>query len=285
MKNIAIALKATVLAGIGMAAFISWVLLWNVGASVTGAYFHSSGGARLAMTAVANLSGILSGLLLVFAMAPWLVRQILPLRKDVSFELIRLLGAPFERAGLKTPKIFVVDQEVSNAIVTGFGRGRGPFAPALYVSSALLGQLSPEELEGVICHEASHLALGHLARRLKRNASAVLQVSLGVFAWFTFAYLFLPKAVILFSATLIPWIAVAIPSRLMHRMMREQEHEADEFAVTRLGAPAEDLVRAITKLESKNGGPPRRATTHPLSGERVSRILALGTDTPIQSAS
>src|SRR3954454_4217659 len=57
-------------------------------------------------------------------------------------------------AGLPMPRVAIVPTDMPNAFATG----RSPKHAAVAVTQGLLDRLEPEELEGVIAHELSHVA-------------------------------------------------------------------------------------------------------------------------------
>jgi heat shock protein HtpX len=68
-------------------------------------------------------------------------------------ELFRMVDALARRAGLPMPKIYIIPQDSPNAFATG----RDYKHAALGVTQGILKILSPEELEGVLAHELSHV--------------------------------------------------------------------------------------------------------------------------------
>jgi heat shock protein HtpX len=68
----------------------------------------------------------------------------------VVHDAVRKLSA---RAGISAPRIVGIDDLAPNAFVTG----RGPARAVLAVTRGLIDLLDPEEMEGVIAHELSHL--------------------------------------------------------------------------------------------------------------------------------
>jgi heat shock protein HtpX len=64
--------------------------------------------------------------------------------------IVRELSA---RAGIPTPKIYIIDNPQPNAFATG----RDPEHAAVAATSGLIGMLTPEELAGVMAHELAHI--------------------------------------------------------------------------------------------------------------------------------
>ena len=70
-------------------------------------------------------------------------------------QLINIVEEMKIAAGLpRTPRVFVIDEEVPNA----FACGRNPDCAAVAVTSGLLKRLNRDELQGVIAHELGHIA-------------------------------------------------------------------------------------------------------------------------------
>ena len=68
-------------------------------------------------------------------------------------ELVSLVAALAERAGLPMPRVFLMDNPQPNAFATG----RNPLNAAVAVTTGLVQSLSREELGGVIAHELAHV--------------------------------------------------------------------------------------------------------------------------------
>lgn len=58
-----------------------------------------------------------------------------------------------DRAQLPMPKVYIIDSDVPNAFATG----RNPEHAAVAVTTALMNYLSPDEIEGVLGHEMTHV--------------------------------------------------------------------------------------------------------------------------------
>ncbi len=68
-------------------------------------------------------------------------------------DLYRSVHRLCSAAGLPMPRVYVIPSEAPNAFATG----RNPEHAAVAVTEGILRLLSPQELEGVIAHELSHI--------------------------------------------------------------------------------------------------------------------------------
>ncbi|MBU4223968.1 M48 family metallopeptidase [Patescibacteria group bacterium] len=76
-----------------------------------------------------------------------------PIEKKDSAELYRIVENLSITAGVKMPKIYIINDPAPNAFATGRNQERAVIA----VTSGLLRALNKTELEGVIAHELSHI--------------------------------------------------------------------------------------------------------------------------------
>jgi len=76
-----------------------------------------------------------------------------PIEKKDNPEIYRLVENLSITAGLKMPKIYIINDSAPNAFATG----RNQENAAIAVTSGLLERLNKTELEGVIAHELSHI--------------------------------------------------------------------------------------------------------------------------------
>jgi len=58
-----------------------------------------------------------------------------------------------ERAGIPTPRVYIIESPQPNAFATG----RSPSHAAVAVTTGLLQLLDTDELEGVLAHEIAHI--------------------------------------------------------------------------------------------------------------------------------
>ena len=68
-------------------------------------------------------------------------------------DLVRMVANLARRAELPMPRVYIIDTDSPNAFATG----RDPEHSAVAVTSSLMQALAPEELEGVMAHELSHV--------------------------------------------------------------------------------------------------------------------------------
>ena len=76
-----------------------------------------------------------------------------PIKREENLEFHRIVENLCITAGLKMPKLYVINDESPNAFATG----RNQEHSAVAVTSGLLQILNKNELEGVIAHELSHI--------------------------------------------------------------------------------------------------------------------------------
>ena len=76
-----------------------------------------------------------------------------PIKKEEDLELYRIVENLCIAAGLKAPKIYMINDPSPNAFATG----RNQEHAAVAVTSGLRQMLNKNELEGVVAHELSHI--------------------------------------------------------------------------------------------------------------------------------
>jgi heat shock protein HtpX len=102
----------------------------------------------LAFSVVTNLFAYWNGDRMVLSMHG--AQEVSP---QQSPELYRLVETLAGRAGLPTPRVYLIDSPQPNAFATG----RNPENSAVAVTSGLLQHLSKDEIAGVIAHELAHI--------------------------------------------------------------------------------------------------------------------------------
>jgi len=76
-----------------------------------------------------------------------------PVSRAQAPELYDIVGELAAKAGLPSPKVYVIDSAQPNAFATG----RDPAHAAVAASTGLLADLSREEIAGVMAHELAHV--------------------------------------------------------------------------------------------------------------------------------
>jgi len=76
-----------------------------------------------------------------------------PVTKANAKELYNIVENLAITAGLPTPKIYIIQEDVPNAFATG----RNPEHAVVAVTTGLMDRLDRSELEGVLAHELSHI--------------------------------------------------------------------------------------------------------------------------------
>src|SRR5512133_235367 len=178
--------------------------------------------------------------------------------KIVSADEAPDLHAMVERlcamANLPKPRIAVVDTDVPNAFATG----RNPKHAAVAVTTGLWRRLEPQEVEGVLAHELSHIANRDVLVMTIASFFAMLAALLTRFG--LYAGMFggfgggnrdsnnnsVPVWLIIF---LVSVIVYAISFILIRTISRYREYAADRGSAIMTGAP-ENLMSALQKISS-----------------------------------
>jgi heat shock protein HtpX len=178
--------------------------------------------------------------------------------KVVSAEEAPDLHAMVERlcamANLPKPRIAVVDTDVPNAFATG----RNPKHAAVAVTTGLWRRLEPQEVEGVLAHELSHIANRDVLVMTIASFFAMLAAMLTRFG--LYAGMFggfgggnrdsnnnqVPVWLIVF---LVSVVVYAISFILIRTISRYREYAADRGSAIITGAP-ENLMSALQKISS-----------------------------------
>jgi heat shock protein HtpX len=208
---------------------------------------------------------------------------------DAAPGLARVVAEIASRAGIPTPKLYLIDLPVPNAFATG----RNPSHAAVAVSRSLLDLLSENELRAVIAHE-----LGHVLNRdilVSSVATTIASAISSVAHFLQWGAIFgggsrdreggNPIALIALII-LTPFIALIIQLAIS----RTREYGADDASAKLTGAPM-DLANALRKLENASqrrplAGTARQQTTaslfivNPFGGNVFARLFS--THPPIE---
>lgn len=209
-------------------------------------------------------------------------------------DLYRLVERLAQQAKLPMPKVYITENPQPNAFATG----RDPDHAAVCVTTGLLGQVSQEELAGVLAHE-----LGHVKHRdtLTMTITAVMAGAISMLANMAF---FMggsrdrehPLGIVgvLLVTLLAPIAAVLVQAAIS----RSREFEADRAGAEITGRPMW-LASALGQIERAaertpnypadanpatahmfivnplHGGISGLFATHPPTEERIARLRAM----------
>lgn len=234
---------------------------------------------------IGTLPAVAIATLVVIGTAPLMVRILFSCHRMHPSPLKDEIFSIFQKAGVKLGEIYLMDTDkfkMSNALVCGSKYGFGPMKRSLFLTQNLFHTLDEDELRAVLCHEASHFQLHHIA---KRGLSAFLALLAA------FIFVMFPIGMIAVTIQSKEWIsALSILSLIINlifqfififRVIRKQEYEADLNAV-KLGATPQALIGALEKITQFNGGHDRNedwitrhvmGNAHPSLEERRDALL------------
>lgn len=162
----------------------------------------------------------------------------------------------------------------------GYGAGRNCEVTSsvrgatLIVSEAVIDLFEPDELLAVLAHEAAHVQLNHVRRKIAFAMAATAAWLAGYIAISTAMSRYQP-ANLGFLRILIPVVTLSPLRDLYDKLItRRHEREADEYAARAAGADA--LLRALEKLRAGRIGPnvAHRWTTHGTWEQRSAHLAS-----------
>lgn len=187
-------------------------------------------------------------------------QEITEMQNPMFYGIVRNLSV---RAGLPMPKVYMIPSDSPNAFATG----RNPEHAAVAATEGIMRILTPEELEGVMAHEMSHVANRDiLISTIAATIAGAISMLGNMLQW---AAIFgsrsdddegggwggLAMAIIAPIAAMLIQLAVS----------RSREYLADESGARMCGHPL-SLANALRKLESGSRMLPmqdaRPATAH-----------------------
>ncbi|QMU77206.1 zinc metalloprotease HtpX [Streptacidiphilus sp. PB12-B1b] len=150
-------------------------------------------------------------------------------------------------ADMAKPRIAVADSALPNAFATG----RNPDHAVLCVTTGLLDRLEPEELEGVLAHELSHIAHRDVAVITVASFLGVVAGLVARFALFSgLGRRAGPQAAVVFAAVMGAAVTVySISFLLIRTLSRYRELAADRAAAQLTGRPSA-LASALVKVSA-----------------------------------
>jgi hypothetical protein len=133
-----------------LASMITGYLSLTAIVALSAASIFNALGAEKGLVALAGgfgaLGGILIGLTLVYALAPFTLKRVLPVEEMNPGRLRTTILSAFQKAGMNGPDIYIVKtQEVvtHNIMIAGFPGGRGVFKPAVFVFDGMVRPMEP----------------------------------------------------------------------------------------------------------------------------------------------
>jgi heat shock protein HtpX len=266
-----LALRAFFWASVGGALYLAGFALPVIIVSWCAQFLHASQPVMTGLVITSAIAGMLGGVAINFALGAFYLRKMLPAHEVAPGELRTGLEACFSKAGLPAPTYWVLEtgrKREATAMMAGFPTGRGLLRPGLFLSRGLLDNLNAEEVRAVVLHEASHVKLTHLYKRLLYSAVLVVgTTALATFCVFL-ASIFLPdsdaRSFIGFGAAA---GAFVLTFKLLSKQSQIHEFEADMCSVAILGADVESLISALRKLDQVNGKSARLLDPLSITGE------------------
>lgn len=149
-------------------------------------------------------------------------------------------------ADMPKPRVAVAVNDMPNAFATG----RKPEKSVVCVTTGLLRRLEPEELEGVLAHELSHVAHRDVAVMTIAGFLAVLAgaiTRIGLWGGFRGGGRDQNAAIVALVVPLVSMVVWAIGFLLTRLLSRYRELAADRSAALLTGRPSE-LASALTKV-------------------------------------
>lgn len=186
--------------------------------------------------------------------------KMIPNSRVVETEYLSIIKKRLTQAGWNSCRLRWVDiPDFNNAFVVGF-KWFGFSNQTLFIGRSLKEVLTRDEFDAVISHELGHMANGHLLKRITYAFMLVVGLVISLVASLSLSILVSlavsndpHKTTIVFSASLLVTLIVSYLFLVswLFRQYREQEHEADAFAVMKLGIRLEDLENSLRKVTKK----------------------------------
>ena len=152
-------------------------------------------------------------------------------------------------ADLPKPKVAIADSDIPNAFATG----RNQKNTVVCATTGLLRRLEPDELEGVIAHELSHVAHKDVAVMTIASFLGILAgviTRIGLWGGFRRGGRDANAALIAILVPLVSAVVYAISFLLTRMLSRYRELSADRSAALLTGRPS-SLASALTKVSGQ----------------------------------
>lgn len=161
--------------------------------------------------------------------------------------LHRIIGELSNQAGIKKPRVAIIESNTPNAFATG----RNQSHAAVAVTTALLQILNEDELRGVLSHE-----LGHIKNRdilISSVAATLAGMIVAIADWGRYAVFFAADddAGSILGSLLIAILGPIAATLIQLSISRSREYKADATGAQICGNP-HALAEALRKLEFAN---------------------------------
>jgi heat shock protein HtpX len=198
-----------------------------------------------------------------------------PVSEQDAPQLYGIVRDLAERTGEPMPRIYLSPAAQPNAFATG----RSPSHAVVCVTQGLLQVLEPDEIQGVLAHEMSHvknrdILIGSIAAALAMAITFIARMAM-------FGAIFGGggrdnDGGNVFGALLLTILAPVAAFVIQMAISRSREYEADHSGAELLGS-GESLARALEKIEAHAKQvpmdvPPAQATAYivnPLTGRKI----------------
>lgn len=205
-----------------------------------------------------------------------------PLDENTHREIYRMVENLAITAGLPMPKIYIMEDSALNAFATG----RNPEHGVVCLTTGIVARLEPNELEGVIAHELSHIG------NRDTLISTVVVILVGFVAlladWFRHIAFFggrdnedrgQGQVIFFVVAIILSLLAPFFATLLQLAISRKREFLADTSGALLTRYP-EGLARALEKisadtepLEAANRATAHLYISNPLKGKNFSKLF------------
>jgi heat shock protein HtpX len=191
-----------------------------------------------------------------------------------------------KKAGVPTPRLYLVDMDTPNAFATG----RSPKHSAVAVTKGLMNTLNTEEIEGVLAHEISHI------KNRDTLVSTMAATIGGAVSWLAYAFYFGSE-----QRNALSYIFLVILAPLAAMLVRLAISRAREYGADKTGAMLSNplhLADALEKIHDAAAARPLRGnsatahmfiinpfsasdiaglfSTHPAVGKRIEILRGMG---------
>ena len=208
-------------------------------------------------------------------------------------DLVHIVRQLAEADGLPMPKVFIAENDQPNAFATG----RSPEHAAVCVTTALLNNVSKEQLAGVLAHELSHVKNRDT---LTMTIVATIGGAVGMLA--NFAFFFGGNRRNPLGAIVVAILAPVAAVLVQAAISRSREFEADRSGAQLSGRPLW-LASALKRIETiaertenpeaeanpatahmfivnplHGGGLAGLFASHPSTEERIARLQAMAAE-------